>query len=285
MTEPVAVVRGGAPRRLWGAVRIVGAVVIAAAIVVQLQTTLAIAHERGQHLPTVLTNFFSFFTVLSNVLGALTLVIGGVWLLIRGARPEPRTVSVLFLAVGTCMVTTGIVYNVLLRGIPLPQGATVPWSNEVLHGIGPALFLIDLVLRLGRRLRWHDLGFALVFPLAWVGYTLVRGEAITNPATGKPWWYPYPFLDPYVTPNGYIGVAGYVVGIAAVILAVAAATVWWTRFGRAPVGEAARAGDDAVAEGSPTNGSVELTLTEPATTMERWPHEETSVQPSRSTPD
>lgn len=220
------------PRLAWALVRLVGAGLIAAAIVAQLSTTLGIAVARDQHLPTVLWNFFSFFTILSNVLAVLTLALGGLWLLIRGGRSlfEPRWMTVLFLCVGTYMVTTGIVYNVLLRGIALPQGATVPWSNEVLHVVGPLLLLADLVLRIARRAAsWRVLAAVVVFPILWAGYTLARGEHITNPTTGQPWWYPYPFLNPYLTPNGYLGVGAYVIGISAVIVGVAAIAVWWTR--------------------------------------------------------
>ena len=41
------------------------------------------------------------------------------------------------------MVVTGVVYNLLLRGIVLDQGTTVPWSNEVMHLVGPAFMLLD----------------------------------------------------------------------------------------------------------------------------------------------
>ena len=34
----------------------------------------------------------------------------------------------------TYMIVTGLVYNILLRGIELPQGSEpIPWSNETLH--------------------------------------------------------------------------------------------------------------------------------------------------------
>jgi hypothetical protein len=64
----------------------------------------------------------------------------------------------------------------------------------------------------------------LVFPVAWILYTLVRGPLVTNPVTKDPWWYPYPFLDPHLV-GGYGGVALYVVGIAVALGAVAALVV------------------------------------------------------------
>ncbi len=65
----------------------------------------------------------------------------------------------------------------------------------------------------------------VVFPLVWVAYTLLRAPFIVNPGTGDPYWYPYPFLNPY-GPGGWGSVVFYVIGIAIAILAVAALVVW-----------------------------------------------------------
>ena len=60
----------------------------------------------------------------------------------------------------------------------------------------------------------------LVFPAAWVVYTLVRANLVTNTLTGVPYWYPYPFLSPYQQ-GGYLTVAFYVTLIGVVVLAAA----------------------------------------------------------------
>ncbi len=208
------------------------AAVIVAAIVAQLIRTLGFAIDKDRDFLTVLTNFFSFFTILSNVLAAITLLLCGLWLLTRGRRRrfQPRALSVLLLSVGTYMVITGIVYNTLLRGIPLEPGGTVAWSNEVLHVVGPAMLLLELIFRVGvRPISWRALWVVVGFPIVWVIYTMIRGEQITSPTTGQPWWYPYPFLNPYTVPNGYLGVAGYVVGISITVIAVASLAIWWSR--------------------------------------------------------
>ena len=106
------------------------------------------------------------------------------------------------------MIITGIVYNTLLRGIPLPQGTTVEWANEILHVVGPIILLADVLV--GARVRslgWRVVPIVLAFPIVWVVYTLVRGPLVTNPNTGAPYWYPYPFLDPNAQASGYAGVA------------------------------------------------------------------------------
>jgi len=130
-----------------------------------------------------------------------------------------------------------LVYNILLRGVPLPQGVTVPWSNEVLHVVIPLFLLADLLFAPRRRaLRWSAVAITTIFPIVWVVYTMIRANLVIAPATGNTWWYPYPFLDPHLVPGGYLGVAGYIVGIAIAIIGVACFVVWvGRRRGGSPV--------------------------------------------------
>lgn len=207
------------------------AVLISAAILAQLSRTIETAAAsqtpHGSHLPTVVGNFFSYFTIQSNVAAAVALAVGSLWAWRRGNTPEPRWLTVLLACTSTYMIVTGLVYNLLLRGVVLPDGTTVPWSNEVLHVVGPLVMLADLLWSPGRRvLPWRAIGVVLVFPILWVLYTLARANLVTSPMSSAPWWYPYPFLDPHVVPSGYTGVAGYITGIAVVICAVAAFVVW-----------------------------------------------------------
>ena len=214
----------------WTVLRAIAAALITAAIVAQADVTIGGAISGGRDVGTTIANFFSFFTILSNVLSVIVLAWAIVWFWSRGRvkiSPEPRALGIALASVTTYMVITGIVYNTLLRGIPLPQGSTVPWSNEVLHVVAPLFLLADLFLGPRRRcLGWGAIGAVLGFPLAWVIYTMVRGPLVTNPGTGAPYWYPYPFLDPHsATTGGYLGVVAYIVGIAVGIAVVAAIVV------------------------------------------------------------
>jgi hypothetical protein len=117
------------------------------------------------------------------------------------------------------MLVTGVVYNLLLRGLPL-QPETVGWSNEILHVWGPLFLLLDVLFGAGRRhLPWTAALGAAVFPIAWIVYTLLRAPLITNPTTGAPYWYPYPFLDPNT--GGWSSVVVYIIVIAVGIVALA----------------------------------------------------------------
>ncbi|MBN9176822.1 MAG: Pr6Pr family membrane protein [Microbacterium sp.] len=233
--------------RLWSLLRLAVAALIVAAIVAQLIRSTTNSIEKGWPVAPTIIDFFSFFTILSNALAVVVLLIGGI-LMLRGtggegaagkSAVESRGFATVLVCVSTYMIITGIVYNLLLRNIPLPQGATVPWSNEILHVWAPIFLLLDVLLAPRRRaLGWSALGAVVVFPLVWLAYTLIRGPLLHDFRTGNAWWYPYPFLNPNVQPWGYGGVALYSIGIAIAIVAVGAFTVWVGRRRGIPVDEA-----------------------------------------------
>ena len=146
-------------------------------------------------------NFFSFFTNLSNLLAAIVLVLGArrLWRpTSTGPDERLRALSAVSMAV------VGIVFSLLLRDVDL--GALRPWINTLLHHVMPCVVLLDWLLQPPRtRLGGRQLLWTLVFPMAYLVYTLVRGSR-----TG---WYPYPFLNP-ANVGGYGGVAVYAAGIA-----------------------------------------------------------------------
>jgi hypothetical protein len=217
-------------------VRLLAAVAGVAAIIGQLVRTVSNAEAAttpyGHQIGTVVANFLSFFTIQSNVAAAITLALGAILFWTRRGRTdvEPRWFAVLLACVTTYMLITGIVYNLLLRNVPIPQGQTVAWSNEILHVVVPIVLLLDLLLAPRRRaLAWSTLWVIVIYPIVWVVYTLVRGPMVTSPATGDPYWYPYPFLNPNnpaLQPPGYAGVAVYVAGIAVAIVVVGVLVVW-----------------------------------------------------------
>ena len=59
---------------------------------------------------------------------------------------------------------------------------------------------------------WRVVWLSLVYPIAWLVFTLVRGAAIG--------WYPYPFMDP--REQGYASVSFTLAGIVAAFIALAA---------------------------------------------------------------
>ena len=199
------------------------------AVIAQFTTSVRSISDRGGSVAGLVANFFSFFTIDSNVLGVVVLGIGAVLLFVR-TGDDPGWFTGLRAASVTYLVTTGVVYNLLLRSISLAQGTTVGWANEVLHVIAPAYLLIDWLFAPGRTpLRLRAVWGIAVFPILWAVYTLIRAPFAADPVSGKSPWYPYPFLNPQTSPNGYLSVAFYVVLIAVVILAAGYGVVWISR--------------------------------------------------------
>ena len=204
-------------RILFIVLRILIPAAVVAAVIGQLVTSIGFWTDKGvTNVGSNVVNFLSFFTIESNILSAVVLLIGAS--LLVGRQEDPRWYLVARLCVVTYMVTTGVVYNLLLRGIELPQGSTLGWSNEIMHVVVPIYLLVDWILAPGRRpVRWRAIWIVVIFPFVWSVYTLVRGPLVIDQVYGTDFWYPYPFMNPNVQPNGYASVAVYMLLITAVI--------------------------------------------------------------------
>lgn len=157
------------------------------------------------------TDYFSYFTELSNLFAATIFLYGAIR---PAASSRSSTVELLRGAAVVYMLTTGIVYAVLLAGHYVPY----PWVNTVLHRIMPVAVALDWVIDPPRtHLRMRQTLLWMGFPLVYILYTLTRG-AIVN-------WYPYFFVDPN-RHGGYLLVAGDCAAVAVGILALVGATTW-----------------------------------------------------------
>ncbi|GAA2750359.1 Pr6Pr family membrane protein [Amnibacterium kyonggiense] len=178
---------------------VVGALIVAAVV-----ATLA------DVLPVSLVDFFGYFTIQSNVIGAVVAVVGGIRLL-RGAPSTPAWVVVRWCA-GTYLIVVGVVYWTVLAPLHAAGGVPLPWANLTLHALSPLAALVDLLLAPDRfRPALRLLPLVLVYPLVWTAVVLVRG------ATDG--WVPYPFLNPS---QGYGVVAAWVALVAGVFAGVGA---------------------------------------------------------------
>jgi hypothetical protein len=208
-------------------VRVVIAVLIIAAIVAQLERSIGNWNKTGLSVPFGITNFFSFFTIDSNVATIVVLLIGAI--LTFAGKADPHWYTVFRVIIVTYMAVTGVVYNLLLRGVELPQGTTVEWSNEVLHVVACAYLVLDWFIAPGRvPLSWRSLRAIVIFPIVWAAYTLIRAPFTVSDNKGKA-FYPYPFLDPSLAHEGYFSVVFYIGLIAGVVLAAGAGAIWVSR--------------------------------------------------------
>ncbi|MFD6390283.1 Pr6Pr family membrane protein [Nocardia sp. NPDC060259] len=166
-----------------------------------------------------LTNYLSYFTIESNILGVAILLIGGL------LAPQSHRWQLLRGAVTLYMLITMVVYAVLLANIDVML--TDKWINDIMHRYLPLVLVLDwMLVAMPRRLRPSAqlIGQWLIFPLIYGVYSLIRGPIVD--------WYPYPFIDP--RQQGYVSMALGLVVLTLVfaVLAVAMASLgdlpaWW----------------------------------------------------------
>jgi hypothetical protein len=135
-------------------------------------------------------NYFSFFTIQTNMLAAATLALAAI------VRRDER--SLLFDAVRGAVTLyiaiTGVVFALLLSGRQEDLDTHIGWVNFVVHTLTPIVLVVDWLLEPARQPLARRIALAwLAYPVAWFAYTLVRGAAED--------WYPYPFVD--VGSHGY----------------------------------------------------------------------------------
>src|ERR1700722_10612692 len=159
-----------------------------------LQLYLMLVQAPGPERLGAVIIYFSFFTILTNILTALVFTAVALqpkagwrqWL----SRPSVQAATAVYIAI------VGMVYQLLLRQLWNPQGAQ--WVADVLlHSIIPVGYVLYWWLFAPRDgLSWKNALGWLVYPGAYLVYTLARG-AVSG-------LYPYPFVD--VTALGYGGV-------------------------------------------------------------------------------
>lgn len=135
--------------------------------------------------------FFSYFTILSNLLAATALTAPLLAPTSRLAawaeRTGPRA------AIATYLAITALVYHAILASQWDPKGLRLV-ADTMLHTITPVAFLADLALRGGQgEARWIAAAKAMAFPALFGAWTLVHG-ALSG-------FYPYPFMN--VAKRGY----------------------------------------------------------------------------------
>ncbi len=216
-------------RRLALAVfRAVTAIVVLAAIVLQVKLNI----DSGLFRPL---RFFAFFTILSNLFGAIVWL----WLAARWRRARTRNDDLLRGAATLYLVVTFVVVVILLSGAELQVAD--PRVDFVVHKLFPILLVADWLLDPPETdLRMTDVVLWLIFPLIWVAVTLIRG-AVDG-------WYPYPFLDP--SNGGARSVAYHVIAILAGFLVIAGIIVALGDWGRDRRLRRARSGRTPAAPGS-----------------------------------
>jgi hypothetical protein len=187
----------------------VALVLLAAAVAwfglgLQLYLVLATAYARERSLLTATFEFFSYFTVLTNLLVALALTFHGH--ASRWGRFFSRPSVLSGVAVSILLVALG--YNLLLRRLWSPHGLGRV-ADEILHVLTPALYVLFWFLVVPKgTLRWAHVTRWLLYPLGYLVYAFALGALVG--------FHPYYFLD--TTALGIQRVLLYVTGFALVLV-------------------------------------------------------------------
>lgn len=162
-------------------------------------------------------NFFSYFTIQSNLIAAAVLLAAGTAMLRN--RPASQRLDMWRGGATLYIATTGVVYSLLLAA---DEPNLLRWTNLVLHYAMPVALVVDWAID---RPRWA-IPFRravawIAYPAAFIAYTLVRGAVVD--------WYPYPFVD--VAERGYPAVLLTTLLLGTAMLAVIWLLAWTTRLG------------------------------------------------------
>jgi hypothetical protein len=161
------------------------------ALALQLHLTLSLSATNGMSTTGGIVRFFSYFTVTTNTLAAITFTSV---LLARNTMRRPFFARPgVIAAVTMYMIVVGITYSLLLRSTWNPVGLQLV-ADRLLHDVMPIVMVAYWLVFVTRgSLHWRMIGWWLVYPIAYLVYSLAAG-----PVSG---FYPYPFID--VTVLGY----------------------------------------------------------------------------------
>jgi hypothetical protein len=161
---------------------VIGAAISWFAVIAQLWLMLL---HRTAGLSETIIQFFSYFTILTNIIVAVCFTSA---FLNRGSRikrffQKPGTLT----AIAVYIVIVGLIYQILLRQLWQPTGLQMV-VNELLHSFIPLEFIVYWFLY-GKKgeLQWRMFPYWLIYPLLYAVYVLSRGEV-----SG---FYPYPFIN------------------------------------------------------------------------------------------
>lgn len=148
------------------------------------QLVLIIQHRILSVLQT-LNNYISFFTILTNLIVALTCTF--LFLNASSRFAKFLTKSSTLTATTIYILVVGAVYNLILRFIWNPQGIDMV-VDELLHTIIPSLFIIYWFVFVPKnKLNWKLIFNWMLYPLIYFIYIIIRGALCGR--------YPYPFID------------------------------------------------------------------------------------------
>ena len=186
------------------------ALAVLVGLVVQVSVSAQLKGTQFTSTASLVFNVFCYFTVQSNI------IVGATSMLLAVRPNRSSTVFAAFRLTGLVAITiTGVVFHVALAPLQDLRGAAAV-ADTLLHTVVPVLAVSSWLAFGPRRLvSWRVAGLAVLFPLCWVVFALIRGALID--------FYAYPFID--VGELGYPQVLGNVVLVGALYFLVAAVAI------------------------------------------------------------
>jgi len=164
------------------------ALAVLVGLVVQLSVSAGLTGTRFGSTGSRIFNVFCYFTVQSNVLVGIT-----TGLLAMRLDRTSTAFRVLRLAGLIGIAVTGVVFHVALAHLQDLEGSAAV-ADFLLHTVVPVLAVVGW-LAFGPRgqVTWRVAALAVLFPVLWLIFALIRGALID--------FYAYPFID--VRTHGY----------------------------------------------------------------------------------
>lgn len=159
------------------------------AVTLQIFLTTRMVMDAGLSLMDGIVKTLSYFTVLTNILVAIVATAS----VLRGNSDtfltRPSTMS----ATAHYIFVVGLIYSLVLRALWDPTGLQLA-ADIALHDLIPILYVLYWLIYVPKgTLRWIQPVYWLIYPFAYITYTLIRGSFGAQ--------YPYPFVD--VSALGY----------------------------------------------------------------------------------
>lgn len=160
----------------------IGALLVWATVILQF---ILIIQNRTYSVPETIIHFFSYFTILTNILVACCFTALAI---------EHKPYKTTFFADPGVLAATvvnitivGSVYNLILRALWTPTGLQLV-ADELLHTIIPLLYItVWLTITPKTHLHWSRVFNWLLYPLGYFIIILFQGS-LSN-------FYPYPFIN------------------------------------------------------------------------------------------
>ena len=155
------------------------------ALLLQFPLTMRTSIANGMSVIGAILTYFSFFTLLTNLIVALVLT----FCLLAPNSSWGRFFSSPVVSTGTALYIAMVsaVYSLLLRHSWNPEGLD-KLADIILHDVAPILYVGFWILFVPKSgLRWKNTLSWTIYPMIYLAWILIRGAI-----SGR---YPYPFVD------------------------------------------------------------------------------------------